>query len=161
MKEFGKYFPPPPPEAYERAWELYAQHSWREVARIMTREGYPISHECARRWGAKGKELLMAKEDLDPNVQRYRSAEWLEQWMSKLTTMADQLDPDGKVTVLDILNQFKWMFRERAKLIGTDAPTNINLRTPAEEPEPEQFVQDLLKRAVDPEETFGDPNGRR
>jgi hypothetical protein len=100
----------------------------------------------------------MAKEDLDPNVQRYRSAEWLEQWMSRLTKMADELDADGKVTVLDILNQFKWMFRERARLIGTDMPTSINLRTPTEEPEPQEFIQRMVGR--DPEETF-DPNGRR
>lgn len=158
MKEAGKYFPPVPPEVYERAWELYAQHSWREVARILTREGYPCVHETARSWGFKGKALVMAKEDLDPNVQRYRSAEWLEQWMSRLTTMADELDPDGKVTVLDILNQFKWMFRERAKLIGTDVPTNINLRTETEAPEPAEFIQRMVGR--DPEETF-DPNGHR
>lgn len=158
MKEAGKYFPPVPPEVYERAWELYAQHSWREVARILTREGYPCVHETARSWGFKGKALVMAKEDLDPNVQRYRSAEWLEQWMSRLATMADELDPDGKVTVLDILNQFKWMFRERARLIGTDVPTSINLRTPAEEPEPQDFIQRMVGR--DPEETF-DPNGHR
>jgi hypothetical protein len=158
MKEAGKYFPPVPPEVYERAWELYAQHSWREVARILTSEGYPCVHETARSWGFKGKALVMAKEDLDPNVQRYRSAEWLEQWMSRLTKMADELDADGKVTVLDILNQFKWMFRERARLIGTDMPTSINLRTPTEEPEPQEFIQRMVGR--DPEETF-DPNGRR
>jgi len=160
MKEAGRYYPPVPPEVYERAWELYAQHSWREVARILARElQHPISHECARQWGFKGKALVTAKEDLDPNVQRYRSAAWLEQWMSKLTTMADELDPDGDTTVMDILNQFKWMFRERAKLIGTDAPTNINLRTQAEEPEPQEFIQRMVGR--DPEETFGDPNGHR
>ena len=70
MREAGKYYPPTPVEVFERAWELYANHSWREVARILTREGHPVSHEQARQWGQKGRDILMAKDDLDPHAQR-------------------------------------------------------------------------------------------
>ena len=153
MREAGKYYPPTPVEVFERAWELYANHSWREVARILTREGHPVSHEQARQWGQKGRDILMAKDDLDPHAQRFRSAEWLEQWMGRLAKLADELDSESEITLLDVLNQFKWMFRERAKLLGTDAPTRTQVSLDTEAVEPQEWIQ----RAVfkDPEEDFG------
>jgi hypothetical protein len=67
--------PPAPFEVCERAWELYAHRGWRQVAKILTEEGHPCSHETARQWGLLGKKLYMSKKDLDPNVQRYRTAD--------------------------------------------------------------------------------------
>lgn len=153
--------PPPPPEgAYERAWELYGPgRGWREVARLLQDEGWPCgTHETARQWGFRGRKICMTKKDLDPTLQKYRSAEGLEQLVGALLTAAD--DPQTKVSILDVADHLKWIYRERAKLIGTDfRPQDAAKSEPTE---PQAFIRDMVRRSVpDPEELFGDPNGHR
>lgn len=151
--------PPPPPEgAYERAWELYGPgRGWREVARILKDEGWPCgSHETARQWGYRGKKLLMTKKDLDPAFQKYRTAAGLDLLVSALLAAAE--DPQTKYSILDVADHLKWIYRERAKLIGTDFRPQDAART--EPVEPQGFIQDMVRRgAPDPEELYG--NGRR
>jgi Fe-S-cluster formation regulator IscX/YfhJ len=124
----------------------------RRVAEILRNEGYKCnSHETARAWASRGKALCTAKEDLDPDIQKHRDVAGLEQWMDRLTQLAD--DPDK---VLDALAHLKWMYQLRARWIGFDAPTNVNVNSGPVEPQ--DFIQRMVGR--DPEETF-DPNGRR
>lgn len=148
--------PPPPDEVCERAWELYAHRGWRKVAQILTEElGRRVSHETARQWGFRGKRLYMTKKDLDPNVQRYRTADGLEQLMHQLLEAA--LDPVQKVSILDVADHFKWIYRERARLIGTDFQPKDAAARSGKPVEPQEFIQHML--GLDPEEAFSDPNG--
>lgn len=151
--------PLPPDEAYERAWELYGPgRGWREVARILSEEGYTCSHETARQWGYRGRKMLATKKDLNPILQRYRTAEGLEQLVSALLQAAD--DPQTKVSILDVADHLKWIYRERARLIGTDFRPQDAAKN--ESVEPQGFIQSMVKRGVpDPEELYGDPNGHR
>jgi len=148
--------PPPPEEALRRAWLLYSRPmSLQSVMKRLQSEGYKCgSRETARQWVMRGRMLCTADEDFDPKVQKPRDVGGLEEWMDRLARMADE-DPDK---LLDALTHLKWMYQLRGRWFGHDAPTNINLRTPVEVPEPQEFIQRMVGR--DPEETF-DPNGHR
>lgn len=150
--------PPQSDEVCERAWELYATCTgWRDVARKLSAEGHGCSYETARQWGHRGKKLYTTKKDLDPNLQRYRSSDFLEQWMGRLTELA--ADAELK-DVLEILSQMKWMYEARARLLGVNFRPQDALKGEPVEPQP--FIQDMVRRAAPaPEELFGDPNGHR
>ena len=153
--------PPAPDEVCERAWELYATaRGWREVGRLLTKElKRPVSHETARQWGMRGKKLYMTKKDIDPLLQRYRFADFLEQWMGRLSGYADE-GAELK-DVLEITAQLKWMYEARAKLVAINAepPRGGSQGEPVE---PQAFIQDMVRRgAPDPEELYGGGNGRR
>ena len=150
--------PPPPREACERAWELYSTGiGWRQVAKILTADKMPCSYETARRWGFRGKKLYASKKDIDPRVQVYRVVDGIEQDIADLRALA--ADPDNKVTILDIMPELKWLYRERARAIGTDfRPVDAAAR---ESVEPQPFIQRMVNREVDPEELYGEGNGHR
>ena len=152
---------PPPAEVCERAWELYSGGGgWREVARKLTAEGHKCSHETARQWGLVGKKIYMRKKDIDPGLQQYRFADFLEQWMGRLGAYADGAELED---ILAITAQLKWMYEARARLIGINAPPPTktkNVHVTSEHVEPQGFIQRGVAKAwPDPEETFGDPNG--
>lgn len=148
--------PPPPEEALRRAWILYSRPmTLQRVAEILRSEGYKCgSRETARLWAVKGKVLCTAKEDIDSEIQKHRDVGGIDEWMDRLVRHADE-NPDK---LLETIDRLKWMYQLRGRWFGHDAPTNINMRTPVEVPEPQDFIQRMVGR--DPEETF-DPNGQR
>jgi hypothetical protein len=69
-------------------------------------------------------------------------------------------DPDSKVSILDVADHFKWIYRERARLIGTDAESRTKKDAAGTgKVEPQEFIQRML--GLDPEEAYSDPNGHR
>lgn len=142
---------PPPPEAIARAWELRAQsYPYRHIAELLRAEGYKCeSHETARTWANLGAKAERYVEMLDRSEERYRLADGLDQDMASLR----ELIRLGRVDVLDVMPHLKWLYRERARLVGTDAPTLSQItvddgRTPPE-PSPEVVaeVRESLRRS--------------
>lgn len=118
--------PPPPVEGCIRAWELYGQHyPWTHVAELLRKEGYKCgSYETARQWGHKGRDLAYTKDALDRGGGRARMVSGLEQDMASLRELVRVSDGEH---LLDVMPHLKWMYRELARLIGTDAPTQTEL----------------------------------
>lgn len=119
--------PPPPPseEACIRAAELYAQgYPWRHVAELLRAERYKCnSHETARRWAEIGTQLQRFAGGFNKERERWRTADGLDQDMAALREMVRT----GQASALEIMPQLKWLYRERAKLLGTDAPSHLLL----------------------------------
>lgn len=111
---------PPPPAAVARAWELRAQgYPYRHVAELLRSEGFKCdSHETARTWANTGAQAERFVEILDRTEERYRLADGLDQDMASLREKVRL----GLVDVLDVMPHLKWLYRERARLVGTDAP---------------------------------------
>lgn len=110
---------PPPPEACLRAAELRAQsYPFRHIAELLRAEGFTCnSHETARTWAKIGAEAQRYAEVLNRSEERWRLADGLDQDMTALRELVRL----GRVDVLDVMPHLKWLYRERARLIGTDA----------------------------------------
>ncbi|HEY9418178.1 MAG TPA: hypothetical protein VIQ30_25745 [Pseudonocardia sp.] len=111
---------PPPPEACLRAAELRSQsYPFRHIAELLTSEGFKCnSHETARTWARIGAEAQRYAEVLDRSEERWRLADGLDQDMASLREQVRL----GLVDVLEVMPHLKWLYRERARLVGTDAP---------------------------------------
>jgi hypothetical protein len=111
---------PPPPAGCLRAAELRAQsYPLRHIAELLTAEGFKCnSHETARTWARIGLEAQRYAEMLDRGEERWRLADGLDQDMASLRELVRL----GVADVLDVMPHLKWLYRERARLIGTDAP---------------------------------------
>jgi hypothetical protein len=155
--------PPPSPELCLRAWELYARAGGtRELARMLTAEGHPCSHETARQWMMQGGaavnyvKSLQAEErglSIDPQVQRYRKAEMIERDIAELWKLVEI----GDATTLDIMPHLKWLYREHAKVAATDAPAQAQIEVTGQ-PSPRADIVALVKKTIAPEEEWA--NGR-
>lgn len=118
--------PPQPPsdEAIARAWDLYGQfNSYRRLAEQLTKEGYPCSHETARSWVEIGRNAHAFIELLDREETRQRMIAGLEQDMAMLRAAMDGGDCD----FVQGFAQLKWLYDRIAKLVGTDAPTRLDV----------------------------------
>lgn len=143
---------PAPDEVCLRAWELYGPgRGWRQVAAILTEEGHKCSHEGARQWGFRGRKLYMRKKDLSLVLNAYRAIDGLEQLMGALIAAAD--DPDSKVTILDVADHAKWIYRERARTIADAQPPGSVPATGTVEP-PAWIQEAIAKSGPSPEEEF-------
>lgn len=111
---------PPPPEACLRAAELRAQsYPFRHIAELLRAEGFTCnSHETARTWAKIGAEAQRYAEVLNRSEERWRLADGLDQDMASLREQVRL----GLVDVLEVMPHLKWLYRERARLVGTDAP---------------------------------------
>lgn len=138
---------PPPPEACLRAAELRSQsYPYRHIAELLRAEGFTCnSHETARTWAKIGAEAQRYAEMLDRGEERWRLADGLDQDMASLRELVRL----GRVDVLDVMPHLKWLYRERARLVGTDAPTlsQITVEDGRATPEPPPDVVAAVRAA--------------
>lgn len=138
--------PPPPPDAIAGAWELRTQgYPYREIAEVMRSRGFKCdSLETARQWSLLGAQAARFVEILDKTEERYRLADGLDQDMAALRKLVNT----GLASVLEVMPHLKWLYRERARLVGTDAPTQVSLvsdRPPEVAPEVVEAVRAALQ----------------
>lgn len=107
------------------ALDLYGQfNSYRVVAEKLRAEGFQCSsHETARSWVQIGVQSQQYIQMLDRDEARVRMILGLEQDM---TTLRGHIKA-GTVDFLQGFAQLKWLYREIAKLTGTDAPTRLDV----------------------------------
>jgi hypothetical protein len=107
----------PTDEELALALDLWAQgYTDRHAAEVLTEElKRKVPRSTAGRWIRQAREKW--RTQLDIQVARERAAEALDIWSGMLM---DEVRL-GTVTLLQALEQLKWLHRERSKLLGTDA----------------------------------------
>jgi hypothetical protein len=142
-------------EQATRAWELHAQHySYKHAAEILSEEfklPKVISHETARQWAMRGEKVNVFSELLDETWSRKRAAARLE----ILAGWVHDAIAGGVMSLDEGLKHLRWMIRESALLLGTDAARKASV----------SFTGEAPRAAPDPEvmaaiRAFTAENGR-
>lgn len=125
-------------------------HALREIAQIMTTQGYPMSHHTVARRIAE--EIA---ERVDPGREAHRAfmVDRLDRMLVVLTDTIDKglnrTDKDGNpdpVVNIEALNTFLRIEDRRAKLLGLDEPAKLDVTQRTEIPA-EADLGDLIAAA--------------
>jgi hypothetical protein len=123
--------------------------------------GRYVSHETARQWGFRGKKLYMTKKDSGPQCAALPHRGRLGAADVRSFSRRHKI-PSTKVSILDVADHFKWIYRERARLIGTDFEQRRRTPRRRARSSPNPSFSDMVRRSAPaPEEIFSDPNGHR
>lgn len=131
--------PEPPAAACLRAAELHATNrTYRQIAEVLRGEGYQCgSQQTAWNWAQRGRQMGAYTGQLDRDDARLRLAEAIDEDIQRTRRRLD----DGLEEFDVVMRHLRWLYREYARLMGTDAAvlssvtvTDLRREDPAPDP---------------------------